>query len=80
MQDTDLIQSIEIPPSNWRKFHFDDEFFINRAILDLQAQDPFENLSHKGLDSIDLQRLQEDCTLQLISSRFFPNLFLISIQ
>lgn len=80
MQDLDQILSIEIPPTNWRKFYFDDEFFFNRAILDLQSQSLTENFPIRSSDLIKQLRQQEDQTMRLVSSRLFPNLILISLQ
>lgn len=80
MQDLELIHSIEIPSTSWGEFYFDDEFFMNRAILDLQAQSLPETFPGRYSLLTNQIREQEDRTLRLISSRLFPNLFLISLQ
>lgn len=80
MKKTEPISAIVIPSHSWRDFNFDDEFFMNRAVLDLQAQSLIENFPTNSPLALEQIRKQEDQTLQLISTSLFPNLFLISIQ
>lgn len=80
MQDLELVHSIQIPSTSWREFNFDDEFFMNRAVLDLQAQSLTETFPIQSSLLTNQIREQEERTLRLISTRLFPNLFLISLQ
>tara|TARA_R110002072_G_scaffold162072_13_gene313863 strand:- start:4367 stop:4609 length:243 start_codon:yes stop_codon:yes gene_type:complete len=80
MKNTEELEAIAIPSSDWGNFHFDDEYFLNRAILDLQSQNLSESNFLKKTNICEFLRFQEDKSLRMVSTKLFPNLFLISAQ
>lgn len=80
MQKLKTYHSIKIEAQNWSEFGFDDEYYLNAAILDLHLGDLEFTIPGIGENErLNLEKSEQD-SLILTSTSLYPSPFFISCQ
>ena len=80
MEKTKTYYGLKLDTSVWTNLGFDDEYFLNRAILDLQTQNIDTYIP--GMQIRELRKLveQEEAVMILTKTSTYPSFFYFCCQ